>query len=81
MAMNLGKSIVSDAAGIVGNITKATLMFPDSVSAINLIEKPDDALAFGKKLGMSDDEIQNRANWTGTAYDVDNIIEILKGLC
>ena len=29
---------------------------------------------------LFDDEIQNRANWTGTAYDVDNIIEILKGL-
>jgi hypothetical protein len=29
---------------------------------------------------LFDDEIQNRTNWTGTAYDVDNIIEILKGL-
>lgn len=36
-------------------------------------------------VGMSggilfDDEMQNRTNWTGTAYDVGNIIEILKGL-
>ena len=29
---------------------------------------------------LFDDEIANRTNWTGTAYDVDNIIEILKGL-
>ena len=29
---------------------------------------------------LFDDEIPNRTNWTGTAYDVDNIIEILKGL-
>lgn len=62
MAMNLGNSMVSDANGIVGNITKATLMFPDSVSAINLIENSDEALAFGKKLGMSNDEVKNRLN-------------------
>ena len=30
---------------------------------------------------LFDDERQNRENWTGTAYDVDNIIGILKGLC
>lgn len=29
---------------------------------------------------LFDDEAHNRENWTGTAYDVDNIIEILKGL-
>ena len=29
---------------------------------------------------LFDDETPNRANWTGTAYDVDNIIEILKAL-
>lgn len=29
---------------------------------------------------LFDDEVQNRTNWIGTAYDVDNIIEILKGL-
>ena len=29
---------------------------------------------------LFDDEEQNRTNWTGTAYDVNNIIEILKGL-
>lgn len=29
---------------------------------------------------LFDDECRNRENWTGTAYDVDNIIEILKGL-
>lgn len=29
---------------------------------------------------LFDDEEPNRMNWTGTAYDVNNIIEILKGL-
>ena len=29
---------------------------------------------------LFDDEEQNRTNWTGIAYDVENIIEILKGL-
>jgi hypothetical protein len=29
---------------------------------------------------LFDDEILNRNNWTGTAYDVENILEILKGL-
>ena len=29
---------------------------------------------------LFDDEEQNRTNWTGIAYDVDNIIEVLKGL-
>ena len=29
---------------------------------------------------LFDDEIGNRTNWTGTAYDVENILEILKGL-
>lgn len=29
---------------------------------------------------LFDDEEQNRINWTGTAYDVQNILEILKGL-
>lgn len=29
---------------------------------------------------LFDDESKNRTNWTGVAYDVDNIIEILKNL-
>jgi hypothetical protein len=29
---------------------------------------------------LFDDEIPNRTNWTGTAYDVENILEILKTL-
>lgn len=29
---------------------------------------------------LFDDELPNRENWIGTAYDVDNIIEVLKGL-
>lgn len=28
---------------------------------------------------LFDDECRNRENWVGTAYDVDNIIEVLKG--
>ena len=29
---------------------------------------------------LFDDEVQNRTSWIGHAYDVENIIEILKGL-
>ena len=29
---------------------------------------------------LFDDEIKNRENWNGTAYDVENILEILKNL-
>ena len=29
---------------------------------------------------LFDDETENRTSWNGTAYDVDNILEILKGL-
>ena len=29
---------------------------------------------------LFDDELPNRTNWIGTAYDVENILEILKGL-
>ena len=29
---------------------------------------------------LFDDEVQNRDNWNGVAYDVNNIIEVLKGL-
>lgn len=29
---------------------------------------------------LFDDELNNRVNWVGTAYDVDNIIEVLKGV-
>lgn len=29
---------------------------------------------------LFDDELNNRVNWVGTAYDVNNIIEVLKGL-
>ena len=29
---------------------------------------------------LFDDEEKNRKNWTGTAYDVDNIIEVLKAI-
>lgn len=29
---------------------------------------------------LFDDEVKNRQNWNGQAFDVDNIIEILKGM-
>ena len=29
---------------------------------------------------LFDDEAKNRQNWNGQAFDVDNIIEILKGM-
>ena len=29
---------------------------------------------------LFDDEVDNRADWDGIAYDVDNIIEVLKGM-
>lgn len=48
---NLGSSIQSDAQGMLGNIAKAVIVFPDSVDAISL-EDPDAVMAFGKKMGM-----------------------------
>ena len=33
-----------------------------------------------KKDILFDDEFANRENWTGTAYDVQNILEVLKGI-
>ena len=38
------------------------------------------AVLYASEAILFDDEERNRANWTGTAYDVDNILEILKGL-
>lgn len=35
---------------------------------------------FSKNDILFDDEEQNRANWSGKAYDVDNIINILKAI-
>ena len=29
---------------------------------------------------LFDDELKNRADWTGKAFDVDNILEVLKGM-
>lgn len=38
------------------------------------------AVLFANDGILFDDEERNRTDWTGTAYDVDNILEILKGL-
>lgn len=39
----------------------------------NIVAKGTDSILF-------DDEVANRENWNGKAYDVDNILEILRGL-
>lgn len=38
------------------------------------------AVLFANEGILFDDEERNRKEWTGTAYDVNNILEILKGL-
>ena len=38
------------------------------------------AVLFANDGILFDDEERNRTDWTGTAYDVNNILEILKGL-
>ena len=38
------------------------------------------AVRFASEGILFDDEERNRKEWTGTAYDVNNILEILKGL-
>ena len=38
------------------------------------------AVRFADEGILFDDEERNRKEWTGTAYDVNNILEILKGL-
>lgn len=56
---NLGSSIKNDAKGLVGNIEKAVLFFPDFVEKVNLRD-PDAVGAFGKSIGMS--QVQTRVN-------------------
>ena len=46
---------------------------------INIVEYGTPKQTIGKGI-LFDDEIQNRTNWEGEAYDVTEIIEILKGL-
>lgn len=49
---------------------------------INIVKygTPKESFAKSKNDILFDDEERNRNNWTGKAYDVDNIIEVLKGL-
>ena len=47
----LGESIKSDAGGLVGNIAKAVLVFPDSVGEVSL-EDTVAASGFGMSVGM-----------------------------
>ena len=60
---NLGTSIKNDAQGLVGNIAKAVLVFPDPVKTVNL-EDMDAVDAFGKSIGMG--KVASRA----TAFDM-----------
>lgn len=46
---------------------------------INIVAYGTPKQTIGKGI-LFDDEIQNREAWNGTAYGVENIIEILKGL-
>ena len=49
---------------------------------INIVKYGTPKQNFAKTINdiLFDDEKPNRDNWTGKAYDVENIIEILKGL-
>ena len=49
---------------------------------IHIVEygTPKQTFAKTKNDILFDDEKKNRDNWTGKAFDVDNIIEILKGM-
>lgn len=57
---NLGTSIKNDAKGLVGNIEKAVLFFPDQVKSVTLNE-PEAVQAFGKSLGMDAKTIRKRS--------------------
>ena len=46
---------------------------------INIVAYGTPKATVGKGI-LFDDEVQNREQWNGKAYDVTNIIEILKGL-
>lgn len=47
--------------------------------AINIVPYGTPKSLFGTDI-LFDDEERNRKEWQGTAYDVQNIIEVLKGL-
>lgn len=57
---NLGTSIKNDAKGLVGNIEKAVLFFPDQVEGVTLNE-PEAVEAFGRSLGMDAKTIRKRS--------------------
>jgi 5'(3')-deoxyribonucleotidase len=54
------------------NIKFDKIVFLDYEDIKNQVNEGEDVLF--------DDEIQNRENWNGTAYDVENILEILRNL-
>jgi hypothetical protein len=48
---------------------------------IHIVEYGTPKENFGNETDvLFDDEIQNRENWNGTAYDVENILVILRNL-
>lgn len=57
---NLGTSIKNDAKGLVGNIEKAVLFFPDQVEGVTLNE-PEAVEAFGRSLGLDAKTIRKRS--------------------
>lgn len=57
---NLGTSIKNDAKGLVGNIEKAVLFFPDQVEGVTLNE-PEAVEAFGRSLGLDAKTIRRRS--------------------
>lgn len=49
---DLGQSIKQDAKGLVGNIAKAVLVFPDTAPKEVDLKDPDEVLGFGQSVGM-----------------------------
>lgn len=48
---------------------------------INIVEHGTPKEMFGNETDvLFDDEVKNRENWKGTAYDVDHILEVMKGM-
>lgn len=58
---NLGQAAKNEAQGLVGNIAKAVLIFPDTgIHAVNM-RKPETVQAYGATMGMSKLEASNWA--------------------
>ena len=49
---DVGQSIKNDAQGLIGNIAKAVLVFPDTVPSEIDLKDPDATMDFGSSIGM-----------------------------